>query len=229
MLSTELHHTSSPDFLHTEGYAVIPNVLSEAQCAQLLQHTAPFQTRSRSSRTALSLPWCQELARHLKTHPAIKPLLVPDAVAVQCTYFEKSADRNWLVSIHQDLSAPVAQRIDHPQLQGWSEKEGQVFMQPPESIMRQMLALRLHLEPCTETDGPLKVYPRTHHHIDYAPDSAQDREEITLTAATGTVIAMRPMTLHASSKASGHSKRRLLHFLMGPADLPYGLQWEIAV
>jgi hypothetical protein len=28
-------------------------------------------------------------------------------------YFEKSSSRNWLVSVHQDLSIPVAERVEH--------------------------------------------------------------------------------------------------------------------
>jgi len=52
-------------------------------------------------------------------------------VAVQCTLFDKSADKNWLVALHQDLSIPVHQRILHPECSGWSEKEGVVYAQPP--------------------------------------------------------------------------------------------------
>jgi hypothetical protein len=32
-------------------------------------------------------------------------------VAVQCTLFEKSPRKNWLVSLHQDLSIPVRERV----------------------------------------------------------------------------------------------------------------------
>jgi hypothetical protein len=39
---------------------------------------------------------------------------------------------------------------------------------------------------------------------------------------------MRPFALHTSSKATGTSRRRVLHFVFGPAELPYGLQWEHA-
>jgi hypothetical protein len=40
---------------------------------------------------------------------------------------------------------------------------------------------------------------------------------------------MRPLLLHASSKASGSSLRRVLHFLFGPRDLPHGLRWQHAI
>jgi hypothetical protein len=35
--------------------------------------------------------------------------------------------------------------------------------------------------------------------------------------------------LHASSKATGTSRRRVLHFVFGPRALPYGLEWERSV
>jgi hypothetical protein len=40
---------------------------------------------------------------------------------------------------------------------------------------------------------------------------------------------MRPLALHTSSKATGASRRRVLHFVFGPAELSYGLQWEHVV
>jgi hypothetical protein len=45
----------------------------------------------------------------------------------------------------------------------------------------------------------------------------------------GGALAMRPLALHTSSKATGTSRRRVLHFVFEPPVLPYGLQWEHAV
>lgn len=65
--------------------------------------------------------------------------LVPaEHIATQCTYFEKSAARNWLVAMHQDLSIPVAERATHPTLLGWSEKEGTLYVQPPTELLEQL-------------------------------------------------------------------------------------------
>ena len=38
-------------------------------------------------------------------------------------------------------------------------------------------------------------------------------------------MLMRPLLLHASSKATGASRRRVLHFVFGPPALPHGLAW----
>ena len=44
-------------------------------------------------------------------------------------------------------------------------------------------------------------------------------------APRGGAMVMRPLLLHASSKSTGTSRRRVLHFLFGPAELPFGLRW----
>jgi hypothetical protein len=44
-------------------------------------------------------------------------------------------------------------------------------------------------------------------------------------AKRGDALLMRPLVLHASSKSSGSSLRRVLHFVFGPQALPYGLAW----
>jgi hypothetical protein len=38
---------------------------------------------------------------------------------------------------------------------------------------------------------------------------------------------MRPLLLHASSRARLPVRRRILHFLFGPARLPHGLVWNL--
>ena len=42
------------------------------------------------------------------------------------------------------------------------------------------------------------------------------------------MMLMRLLLLHASSKATGASRRRVLHFLFGPPRLPLGLAWAHA-
>ena len=44
----------------------------------------------------------------------------------------------------------------------------------------------------------------------------------------GDALVLRPLLLHASSKGNGHSRRRVLHFVFGPRELPCGLRWPEA-
>lgn len=127
--------------LETQGFVLLPGLLTPDDCATLAAEVdkyLPLQDgntarppNSGGQRNLLKYPWCKALAERLQGMPAIAPLLPTSSVAVQCTYFEKTRARNWLVPLHQDLSIPVAERVEHPALRGWSEKDGALFVQPP--------------------------------------------------------------------------------------------------
>jgi len=207
--------------------AVIPQDECESFAAQgMLDRTAV------GSRCLLPHRWCAALAKRLRQHQALAHIIPSDHVAVQCTYFEKSAQRNWLVPVHQDLSIPVAERVSHPALGGWSRKEGALFVQAPVALLEQLVAVRLHLDACTADDGPLRVVLGSHRAGRMAPEDAVIAKhacEVSCPAEQGSVLALRPLLLHASSKSSGGSRRRVLHFVFGPRLLMYGLRWQHAV
>jgi hypothetical protein len=160
-------------------------------------------------------------------------ILAPAAVAVQCTLFEKSPGNNWLVCLHQDLSIPVQERVVDTELRGWSTKEGALFVQPPVSVLESLVALRVHLDDCGPESGALRLVPASHRfgRLDAKRAAALRDEcgEVTAEVKRGGVLAMRPLLLHASSKAVVPSFRRVLHFVFGPPALPRGLHWALAV
>jgi hypothetical protein len=219
----------SGDFL-ADGYALLPEVLADGLCAQLADR---LQTEGAGTRELLPQPWCTALAIRLREHPALKPLIPAGHVAVQCTGFDKSAEQNWLVPIHQDLSIPVAERVDTLPLTGWSEKEGRLYVQPPREVLEDLIAVRLHLDDCGPTEGPLRVVPGSHRQGRTSQAemlSARERlGEVTCLANRGGVLVMRPLLLHASSKSTGGRPRRVLHFVFGPRALPLKLRWAQAV
>jgi hypothetical protein len=213
-----------------DGYALVGGVLSARECA-LAARAA--QGEGAGARGLLAQPWCAALAARLRAHPLLAGLIGPAMVAVQCTAFQKSAERNWLVPLHQDLSIPVARRVADPALSGWSLKEGIDFVRAPAHVLAQLVAVRVHLDPCGVDDGPLRVVPGSHRHgiLDQQQLSAlrAQRGETVCVADTGAALVLRPLLLHASSKGSGGSARRVLHFVFGPAALPHGLEWHLAL
>ncbi|HEX8613532.1 MAG TPA: phytanoyl-CoA dioxygenase family protein [Telluria sp.] len=215
------------------GYALVPEVLSAAECARLAALVQPAAAASGGTRCLLAQPWCADLAGRLRADPALSSFLGPAAVAVQCTYFEKSAGRNWLVPLHQDLSIPVAKRVDAAALRGWSVKEGTLFVQAPPTVLEKLVAVRVHLDPCGLDDGPLLVVPGSHRAGVLAQlDAAAARDAtapVACIAGIGGAVLMRPLLLHASSRALGQGRRRVLHFVFGPRVLPYGLEWNVAL
>jgi hypothetical protein len=115
----------------TDGFKQVPSVISDRECetvaTQLARNPAGV-----GSRCLLADQWCADLAKRLQRHRILSSIVPGDYVAVQCTYFEKSAERNWLVPVHQDLSIPVVEHVSHPALGVWSRKEGT----PPSARMR---------------------------------------------------------------------------------------------
>ena len=220
---------TSDDFLQ-QGFLLIPGLLTSDLRQALIAELAALPPGVAGQRELLAQPWCRELAAWLLSLPALRPSLSADHVAVQCTLFEKSPDRNWLVAPHQDLAIPVAERVDHPALSGWSVKGGQTFVLAPAEVLTQMLAVRLHLDDATAADGGLRFVPGSHRDSVLDEDAARGwRErvgEIAVDALAGDALLMRPLVLHASSKASAPAgRRRVLHFLFGPKRLPLGLTW----
>jgi hypothetical protein len=219
--------------LDIDGFFTMPAILDETGCRRIESAITQIHASRVGMRDLLDYPWCRALAQTLRLHPDLKELLPDSSRAVQCTYFEKSRDQNWLVPLHQDLSIPVREKTGHPLLSGWSEKDGSLFVQPPDDVLGQLVAVRLHIDACGLEDGALKVVPGSHRRGRLDNQAALDERaksgETVCAAPKGGVLVLKPLLLHASSKASGDSRRRVLHFVFGPAELPYGLRWRDAV
>jgi len=215
------------------GYFVIPGVIDAVLNRRLGAFVGGLANGGPGSRRLLDEAWCAHLAGALRGNLKINSLLPRNAVAVQCTLFDKSPTKNWLVALHQDLSIPVMARVDGPECSGWTEKEGQVYVQPPVSVLEQLVAVRVHIDDCPAEGGALRVVPHSHLEGRIDPSRAealrsQHGETVVPVARDGTLV-MRPLILHASSKATSLSPRRVLHFVFGPPALPLGLEWRWVV
>jgi hypothetical protein len=216
-----------------KGFHLLRGLLQTERRQAVIAELSTLPAGAAGQRDLLEQPWCQALARWLRALPPLRRFLPAEAVAVQCTLFEKSSDRNWLVTPHQDLAIPVAERVDHPSLSGWSVKGGRQFVLAPADLLAQMVALRLHLDDATEADGGLRFVPGSHLSgvlNDAAALQCRERfGEVAVNALAGDALLMRPLALHASSKASAVGRRRVLQLLFGPPVLPHCLRWHTAV
>jgi ectoine hydroxylase-related dioxygenase (phytanoyl-CoA dioxygenase family) len=145
-------------------------------------------------------------------------------------YFDKTPDTNWRVVWHQDLSIAVAQEVSAPGYGPWSEKDGVVHVHPPSSVLEQMLAVRVHLDDCDATNGPVRVLSGSHRSGRMTPAEI-DKWKAGATptechARRGGVLAFRPLVLHASSPALSPKHRRVIHFEFAAAALADGVHWH---
>jgi hypothetical protein len=216
-----------------QGFTIVPSVLSLEQIEATIAHLDSISLDRAGTRNLHRLAWCMELVGGLRSHPTIARLLPVDNVAVQCTLFEKTVDKNWLVPLHQDLSIPVRERCDNIHLSGWSHKEGILYVQPPIEVLKNLVAIRVHIDDCNSDNGALRVVPGSHDRgristLDISTIKTANGEQL-CTVKQGGALIMRPLLLHASSKAINPNRRRVLHFLFGSASLPLGLEWDKVV
>jgi hypothetical protein len=216
----------------SSGYFVIPGVIDAVLNRRLGAFIGGIAGGA-GSRRLLDEAWCAHLAGALRGDARIRSLLPRNAVAVQCTLFDKSPTKNWLVAFHQDLSIPVSGRVNSPECSGWSEKEGHLYVQPPVSVLEQLVAVRVHIDDCPAESGALRVVPRSHSQGRLDQGQAEtlrlQHGETVVPVARGGALVLRPLILHASSKATSPAPRRVLNFVFGPPTLPLGLEWRWAV
>lgn len=210
------------------GFASLPSILTESDCRDIDDFLRSTPLGNAGSRNLLEANWCAAVAIRLRNSQALAQILNA-SVAVQCTYFDKNPDVNWLVSVHQDLSIPVRFRVESDGLTGWNVKEGRTFVQAPTDILERMVAVRVHLDDSGPDNGPLRIVPRSHLLGRLPSDAHRARRaelgEVECHAPRGGVVLMKPLLLHGSSKATSPRSRRVLHFLFGPTALPLGLEW----
>ncbi|MHB8474539.1 MAG: phytanoyl-CoA dioxygenase family protein [Gammaproteobacteria bacterium] len=217
----------------SSGFALVAQVLADSECSKVAGHFDTFTSDDAGIRALLELDWCRSLASMMRSHPETAPHLSSDSVAVQCTAFAKKPETNWLVSLHQDLSIPVCERVQNPECRGWSSKQGVLFVQPPVVVLESLVAIRVHIDACSAENGALRIVPGSYRLGRLSADAqAEFRNatgELVVPVERGGALLMRPLILHASSKAAVPNGRRVLHFLFGPRTLPLGLRWHTAI
>jgi len=208
---------NSISFIREHGYGIISDVFSAPELAAASEEVSRVELkRSRAgARPVLSLRTISELAHRNKLLAIARGVLGANALPFRATFFDKSPNSNWLVAWHQDTALPLTAKRETPGWGPWSMKNGVNYAHAPASALEQVLALRIHLDEANETNGPLRVIPGTHR-----SGVLTDAEiQICVTAfpgvlcvsAAASVIAMRPLVIHSSSKSESDQPRRVLH------------------
>jgi ectoine hydroxylase-related dioxygenase (phytanoyl-CoA dioxygenase family) len=218
-----------------QGFAIIPEVVPESDIARIVRDLAenPLPRSRAGSRHALRHPSIATIACHPSLIGLAEEIMGDRAIPFRATLFDKSPRSNWLVAWHQDTALPLCKRQDVSGWGPWSVKEGVIFAFAPERVLRQVLALRLHLDDSTAENGPLRVLPGTH--ITGVLDSevirrlAADSTAVDCVVPIGGVLAMKPLIVHSSSKSRDEHSRRVLHIEYAPSlVLQDGLELAIA-
>lgn len=148
---------------------------------------------------------------------------------VRALFFDKTPQRNWFVTWHQDKTVAVNKRFEMIGWDRWSIKDGVQHVQPPVAVLNSMLTLRLHLDAADETNGCLRVIPGSHVQglLGEAALAATvaGEQAIDCCLQAGDALLMRPHILHASGKSHVPGHRRVIHLEYSCFELPAGIAW----
>ncbi len=224
---------SIPQLIEVHGYAICPSIFDDSQVLSLVDATSSILKDCPAAGIrglTQKIPVIQSLSRSTQIMNLVNPILGANAKLIRSILFNKSPSVNWQVNWHQDLTIAVQQRIDIPGFNTWSIKGCIPHVQPPESILAQMLTVRIHLDPADTGNGALRVAPGSHHQgriaTAEAGDAARACGEYICEVQAGDVLLFRPLILHASHKALSPKTRRIIHLEYTSAQLPNPLQWS---
>ena len=136
--------------------------------------------------------------------PLLSKLVGEEYKDIKNVYFNKPQRANWLVGWHQDIAL----------------KEGEDRGPAKNRIMtreflEKVITFRIHIDDADETNGALRVIPGSHRNGIIQPEEmkkvTQENGDVICSAQAGDLILMKPLLLHASSKATVEKKRRVIH------------------
>lgn len=200
-----------------DGYYIAEDVISSNECEELttLLGKVPHDQNRAGIRNLMGQACISSLAHDPRLIDLTEIVYGRRLTPYKATLFYKTSKANWLVAWHQDTALPVEEFVA---TDGWSapsRKSGCLFAQAPASALQKILALRVHLDASTRTNGPLRVIPGSHRRGILSDSDVREcvgsSTQVECVVGRGGVIAMSPLLLHASSKISSDEPRRVLH------------------
>ena len=216
------------------GYSIIEDIFEWREMERISHGlvAADLPRKKAGVRHVLRIPAVRALAAHPALVALAATFIGEQPIPFRATLFDKSATSNWLVAWHQDTTLPVSQRVNDSSWGPWSVKGGVLHAIAPASALNTVVALRVHLDDSTQANGPLRVLPSTHACGVLTHDEIQQMAgvvtPIQCVVSAGGVVAMRPLVVHASSKAIDDQPRRVLHIEYA-ATVHLGAGLELAV
>ena len=227
MLDSTRAFDSFYDGFHKQGFAIIKDIVPEH-----LLHD--FSTKVREGihgvrNAEKKFKSVDRIVNHANLIEAAARILQSKPKIVRVILFDKTAEKNWLVSWHQDKTVALSSRMEKPGWGPWTMKDQTQHVQPPIEVLEQMVTFRVHIDSADETNGCLRVLPGSHQlgivqHSEIA-GLVNKGQAVSCIADAGDVLIMRPLILHSSGKAKVPSHRRVIHVEFSSYGLPDGIKW----
>lgn len=237
----QYHHEFSSTSLTTmlrklehKGFAVLHHIYGKKEINQIKNLIYQFQQEAGGGELHAmchilgKIPKLKDLVFNTNLNMLIRRI-DPALFLTKAIFFDKSPEANWYVTWHQDQTISVKEKIETEGYTGWTKKEGVYGVSPPESILKNTITIRIHLDDTDEQNGALRVIPGSQN----KKLSSEEIQLITQNSIpfvcdveAGGIHIMKPLLLHASSKAISQKHRRVLHLEFNSSELPNGLEWS---
>lgn len=209
----------------THGFELVENILPSNDIDNIHRDIDQLQECDsagiRHADTKLST--LQQLAQSAPVLQLAEYYMQDKPQLMRCILFNKTAEQNWLVSWHQDKTLCMPRKFSHQDWGPWSIKDGSHHVQPPTNILNQMVTLRFHLDDNHHENGCLKVLPGSHNNGILSTQQIHALSEEILPvyclAPKRSALVMKPLLVHASSKATKPDRRRVIHMEFAPVEL----------
>lgn len=215
-----------------DGVEILSAFVSTAEVEAIKRESAEIQPDVQQSgirNAEKKIPAIDEIAHSTRFIALASQLLGSDARLVRAILFDKTPEKNWLVSWHQDITVALNDKQNIPGWGPWSVKDGIHHVQPPKAVLDQMLTFRLHLDAADRNNACLKVIPGSHQlgvlSQQKLLETTNTRKPVLCEVEQGDLVLMRPLIIHASSKSRLPLHRRVVHLEYSNYPLPEGLRW----
>jgi len=227
------------DSLDAHGFAIVPQIVETETASYLCEELKSIgfdEAVSQRGGTAFGVrnllnvaPAVKDFAGSPIVRELIEPIAGKEAKVIRGIFFDKTPEANWKVAWHQDLTIAVREKKEAEGFDSWSVKASILHVQPPVSVLENILTVRIHLDETDESNGALKVVPGSHKYGRLSSQVISKLKEengiVTCPISKGGALLMRPLLLHASSAASKAEHRRVIHLEFSSSELPQGLTW----
>ncbi len=214
------------------GCEIVENFISEKWCSIILKEIESSGLSTEISGVRNINKKLKSVAEYLSSDEFKEEasIFVPvKAQLVRAILFNKSPESNWFVTWHQDKTVSVSSKFEESGWGAWSVKENTLHVQPPLAVLERMVTIRVHLDSTPKENGCLKVIPNSHKLGILNPEQINEviaSENVYFCEAKKcAALIMRPHLLHASSKSSEPTNRRVLHFEFSDWQLPGAVRW----
>ncbi len=214
--------------LTIDGYQIHRALLSDGDVAEL-RSEADIVARAVGGACVRHLRRRSRRFNLLSISNALLSRLPAGLRPVRSILFDKTKSENWPVLWHQDLTIAVEAEKQISGYGPWSHKDGSPHVQPPVSLLENMVTIRLHLDETPATNGALLVIPGSHRSGILTSGALRDYDKVGAVAcecAPGDALLMSPLILHSSRRSESPARRRVIHFEYArDEDLDESLNW----